>query len=43
LATCDLIANDRWFRILSRPNWKFWRRRASWLRRLGSEPRSTKA
>jgi hypothetical protein len=43
LATCDLIANDRWFRILSRPNWKFWRRRGSWLQRLGSEPRSAKA
>ncbi len=37
LQSCDLLANDRWFRIDSRPGWKFWRRRASWLQRLGSE------
>jgi len=43
LAACDVIANDRWFRIRARPSWKFWRRRVSWLQRLGSEPRSTKA
>jgi hypothetical protein len=34
LATCDLIANDRWFRIRAGGGWKFWRRRVHWLKRL---------
>ena len=32
----ELVANDRRFRIGSRAQWKFWRRRQSWLARLGS-------
>jgi len=32
----DLVANDRRFRIRSRPQWKFWRRRRPWLASLGS-------
>jgi len=43
LTACDVIANDRWFHIGSRAHRKFWRRRASWLRRLGSEARVAKA
>jgi hypothetical protein len=43
LASCDLVANDRWFRIHSRAGWKFWRRSGSWLQRLGSESPEAKA
>jgi hypothetical protein len=32
----DLLANDLRFRIGSRPQWKFWRRRRPWLARLAS-------
>ena len=34
LAVCDVIANDRWFRIRAGGGWKFWRRRVHWLKRL---------
>jgi hypothetical protein len=30
----DLIANDRWFRIVARPAWRIWRKRTSWLAHL---------
>jgi hypothetical protein len=32
----DLVANDRRFRIATRPHWKFWRRRRAWLASLGA-------
>ncbi|HEU5138237.1 MAG TPA: hypothetical protein VFU13_24035, partial [Steroidobacteraceae bacterium] len=32
----DLVANDRRFQIGARPQWKFWRRRRSWLASLGA-------
>jgi hypothetical protein len=34
LEQVDLIANDRWFRILARPAWRIWRRRLPWLAQL---------
>ena len=39
LPVLDIVANDRWFRIVARSGWRFWRRRISWLARLG-QPRS---
>ena len=36
LAQCDVIANDRWFRIGVGGRWKFWRRRVHWLQRLAT-------
>jgi len=36
LAACDVIANDRWFRLLPGGRWKFWRRRVHWLKRLAT-------
>ena len=36
LAACDVIANDRWFRIRPGGRWKFWRRRVHWLKRLAT-------
>jgi hypothetical protein len=35
LAALDIVANDRWFRIASRPAWRIWRARRSWLTQLG--------
>jgi len=37
LEACDIVANDLWLSTNARPGWKFWRRRSSWLARLGSE------
>jgi len=37
LEACDIVANDLLFSTNARPGWKFWRRRSSWLARLGSE------
>jgi hypothetical protein len=37
LEAVDLVANDRCFRITSRPSWRFWRRRSSWLAQLGRD------
>jgi hypothetical protein len=37
LETVDLVANDRCYRITSRPSWRFWRRRSSWLAQLGRD------
>jgi hypothetical protein len=36
LNAVDLVANDRCFRIASRPSWRFWRRKSSWLAQLGA-------
>ena len=36
LSVCDVIANDRWFRIRTGEHWKFWRRRVHWLKRLAT-------
>lgn len=36
LAECDVIANDRWFRMRTGGTWKFWRRRVHWLQRLAT-------
>jgi hypothetical protein len=33
----DLVANDRCFRVPSRPSWRLWRRKASWLAQLGRD------
>jgi hypothetical protein len=43
LSSCDLVVNDRCFRVGSRAGWKFWRRHQSWLQRLRSEGRGAKA
>jgi hypothetical protein len=34
LAQFDLVANDRWFRVVARPGWRIWRARKSWLTQL---------
>jgi hypothetical protein len=36
LSMCDVIANDRWFRIRTGEHWKFWRRQVHWLKRLAT-------
>jgi len=43
LPALDIVANDRWFRIVARPGWRIWRRRISWLARLGQPHRQSKA
>ena len=43
LASVDLIANDRWFRIAARPGWRIWRRRRSWLDQLARQVPEAKA
>jgi hypothetical protein len=37
LEALDLVANDRCFRIASRPSWRLWRRKSSWLAQLGRD------
>jgi hypothetical protein len=37
LESVDLVANDRCFRIASRPAWRLWRRKSSWLAQLGRD------
>jgi hypothetical protein len=43
LPVLDIVANDRWFRIVAWSGWRFWRRRISWLARLGQPHRQSKA
>jgi hypothetical protein len=43
LPVLDIVANDRWFRIVARSGWRFWRRRISWLARLGQPHNQSKA
>jgi len=43
LPVLDIVANDRWFRVVARSGWRFWRRRISWLARLGQPHRQSKA
>lgn len=38
-----LVANDRVFRVRGHAGWKFWRRRAHWMQRLGHPGRAAKA
>jgi hypothetical protein len=37
LDAVDIVANDRWFRVASRPAWRIWRRKIPWLAQLGGQ------
>ncbi len=43
LEVCEVVANDRRFRIAARQSWKFWRRRRPWLENLARRPEEPKA
>jgi hypothetical protein len=43
LASLDIVANDRWYRIGARPGWRWWRKRRGWLESLVSPVSSSKA
>ena len=43
LAALDIVANDRWFRVVANPAWRFWRPRRSWLTQLDRHGSQTKA
>ncbi len=43
LASLDIVANDRCFRIAGRAGWRFWRSRRGWLDNLARDARPAKA
>ncbi len=43
LGALDILANDRWFRIGSRPGWRIWRKRRGWLASLVHPAATSKA
>jgi hypothetical protein len=42
LATLDIVANDRWFRVGSRAGWRWWRGKRDWFESI-NRPAASKA